>query len=59
MKHNPLKTYTKKELMNVLECSSYQILNKYLKDLGLEKPAMGRKYSPKQVSIIFKHHGII
>lgn len=54
-----IRTYTKKELIHILECGSYQTLNKYLNDLGIPKPAIGRKYSPKQVRIIFVHHGIV
>jgi hypothetical protein len=54
-----IRTYTKKELMNVLECTKYKTLNKYLRDLGILKPAMGRRYSPKQVRTIFEHHGIV
>lgn len=54
-----IRTYTKKELIIVLDCGSYQTLNKYLQDLGIIKPAIGRKYSPKQVRTIFEHHGIV
>lgn len=54
-----IKSYTKKELMQILNCRSYQSINKYILLAGVGKPAQGRYYTPKQTRVILLHFGIV